>query len=59
VTSPHGPDDTEVVTTALSTLTARVAALERWARRRRRQQAVLVLALIIILVLASLAALMW
>lgn len=49
------PDGPEAVTTALSTLTARVAVLERWMRRsRRREMALAVLALITLTVCAVL-----
>jgi hypothetical protein len=45
------PDDPQPVTTALSTLAARVAVLERWMRRSQRNQiALLVVVLFAIVV---------
>jgi hypothetical protein len=41
-------DDEQSVTTALSTLSARVAVLERWMRKSRRDQAILITALAIV-----------
>jgi hypothetical protein len=45
-------DDEQSVTTALSTLSARVAILERWMRRAQRHKVVLV-AIVVIAVTVS------
>ena len=42
------PDDTMIIT-ALSTLTARVAVLERWMRRSRRREALMMMAIAVAL----------
>jgi multisubunit Na+/H+ antiporter MnhB subunit len=48
-------DDPPAVTTALSTLTARIAVLERWMRRsQRRETALLVLIVVGLLVTIAL-----
>jgi hypothetical protein len=52
-TSPEGPHE---ITTALSTLSARVALLERWMRRYNRLQTLLVLVIVVLLVSAALLA---
>jgi type II secretory pathway component PulM len=42
-------DDEQAVTTALSTLSARVAILERWMRRSQRDRAAFIATLVILL----------
>jgi type II secretory pathway component PulM len=46
-------DDDQSVTTALSTLSARVAILERWMRRSQRHQAALIATVVIALVVCA------
>jgi hypothetical protein len=48
-----GPDDPQGVTTALSTLTARVAMLERWMRQSQRRQATLIVLVVIALLMCA------
>jgi hypothetical protein len=45
------PDDPQQVTTALSTLAARVAVLERWVRRSQRSQTLLLVLVLITLII--------
>jgi hypothetical protein len=51
------PDDPQQVTTALSTLSARIAVLERWLHRLQRKQTVveivILIAFIVLVVLLS------
>jgi hypothetical protein len=44
-------DDSEAVTTALSTLSARVAVLERWMRRTTRYRTALFVLMILVVTL--------
>jgi hypothetical protein len=48
---PGGTGEAPVITTALSTLAARVGVLERWMHRSQRRQAVLNVALAVMVAL--------
>ena len=47
------PDDRDAATTALSTISARVAVLERWMRDSQRRQTTLIVIMSILLVLCA------
>jgi len=48
-----GPDDREAATTALSTISARLAVLERWMRDAQRRQTTLIIIISILVVLCA------